>query len=140
MLGSENLHSVGRNVIGLASSTNNVIARYDGITGGIVQDSSILIDDTNNLSGAKSITFTLSAANPGTGGTLWYNAGSSVMNIGSAKIVNATASQTLTNTAPIISSVRVIDFRFDIFCIRSKLILGLVLGVNADRIIAQSHF
>jgi hypothetical protein len=67
-----------------------------------------LIDDTNNLSGAKSITFTSSASNPGTGGTLWYNAGSGVMNIGSAKIVNAAASQTLTNktlTAPIISSI-----------------------------------
>jgi hypothetical protein len=36
MLESENLHS------GLASSTNNAIARYDGITRGIVQDSSIL--------------------------------------------------------------------------------------------------
>jgi hypothetical protein len=50
MLGSKNLHSVGRDVTGPVSSTNNAIARYDGITGGIMQDSSILIDDTNNLS------------------------------------------------------------------------------------------
>jgi hypothetical protein len=85
ILGSENLHSVGRDVTGLASTTNNAIARYDGITGGIVQDSSILIDDTNNLSGAKSITFTSSAANPGARGTLWYNAGLGLMNIGSTK-------------------------------------------------------
>jgi hypothetical protein len=108
MLGSENLHSVGGDVTSPVSSTDNAIARYDGITGGIVQDSSILIDDTNNLSGAKSITFTSSASNPGTGGTLWYNAGSGSMNIGSAKIVNAAASQTLMNktlTAPIISSI-----------------------------------
>jgi hypothetical protein len=108
MLGSENLHSVGRDVTGPVSSTNNAIARYDGITGGIVQDSSILIDDTNNLSGAKSITFTSSASNLGTRGTLWYNAGLGMMNIGSAKIVNAAASQTLKNktlTAPIISSI-----------------------------------
>jgi hypothetical protein len=108
MLGSENLHSVGGDVTGPASSTDNAIARYDRITGGIVQDSSVLIDDTNNLSGAKSITFTSSVANPGAGGTLWYNAGSGVMNIGSAEIVNAAASQTLTNktlTAPIISSI-----------------------------------
>jgi hypothetical protein len=108
MLGSENLHSVGGDVTGPASSTNNAIARYDGLTGGIVQDSSVLIDDTNNLSGAKSITFTSSASNPGAGGTLWYNAGSGAMNIGSAQIVNAAASQTLTNktlTAPIISSI-----------------------------------
>jgi hypothetical protein len=108
MLGSENLHSVGGDVTGPASSTDNAIARYDGITGGIVQDSSVLIDDTNNLSGAKSITFTSSASNPGAGGTLWYNAGSGAMNIRSAEIVNAAASQTLTNktlTAPIISSI-----------------------------------
>jgi hypothetical protein len=108
MLGSENLHSVGGNVTSPASSTDNAIARYDGITGGIVQDSSILIDDTNNLSGAKSITFTSSVSNPGAGGTLWYNAGLGTMNIGSAKIVNAAASQTLTNktlTAPIISLI-----------------------------------
>jgi hypothetical protein len=108
MLESENLHSVGRDVTGPASSTDNTIARYDGITGGIMQDSSVLIYDTNNLSGAKSITFTSSASNPGTGGTLWYNAGLGLMNIGSTKIVNTATSQTLTNktlTAPIISSI-----------------------------------
>jgi hypothetical protein len=85
MLGSENLHSVGRDVTGPASSTDNAIARYDGITESIVQDSSVLIDNTNNLSSAKSITFTSSASNPGAGGTLWYNAGSGMMNIGSTK-------------------------------------------------------
>jgi hypothetical protein len=84
MLGSENLHSVGRDVTGPASSADNAIAKYDGITGGIMQDSSILIDDTNNLSSAKSITFTSSVANPG---AIWYNAGLGLMNIGSAKYV-----------------------------------------------------
>jgi hypothetical protein len=73
-----------------------------------VQDSSILIEDTNNLSSAKSVTFTSLVANPGARGTLWYNAGSGLMNIGSTKLVNAAASQTLTNkilSAPIISSI-----------------------------------
>jgi hypothetical protein len=85
-----------------------LFAKYDGIIEGIVQDSSILINNTNNLSSAKSITFTSLVANPGTRRTLWYNASLGLMNIGSAEIVNAAASQTLTNktlTALILSSI-----------------------------------
>lgn len=38
-------------VMGPASSTDNAIARFDGITGKLIQNSGILADDSNNLSG-----------------------------------------------------------------------------------------
>lgn len=40
-------------VVGPASSTDNAIVRWDGITGKLVQDSGILISDTNKLTGAN---------------------------------------------------------------------------------------
>lgn len=42
-------------VVGPLSATDNAIVRYDGITGKIIQDSSILIDDSDNITGAASI-------------------------------------------------------------------------------------
>lgn len=38
------------NVIGPGSATNNAIARFDGTTGEIIQNSSVLIDDLGNIS------------------------------------------------------------------------------------------
>jgi len=45
-------------VIGPASATDNAIVRYDGITGELVQDSAVIVDDTNNVSGVGNITLT----------------------------------------------------------------------------------
>lgn len=42
-------------VVGASSSTDNAIARFDGTTGKIIQNSSILITDTNNITGVKTI-------------------------------------------------------------------------------------
>lgn len=42
-------------VIGPGSSTDNAIARFDGTTGKIIQNSGITIDDSNNMSGANNI-------------------------------------------------------------------------------------
>jgi hypothetical protein len=39
----------GGNVTGPGSSTDNAIARYDGVTGQLIQNSAIYIDDTGNL-------------------------------------------------------------------------------------------
>ena len=38
-------------VTGPVSSTDNAIARYDGTTGALIQDSGVTIDDSNNVSG-----------------------------------------------------------------------------------------
>ena len=48
--------SVG-NVAGPASSTDNAIARFDGTTGKIIQNSGVIVSDTNDVSGVLSLTF-----------------------------------------------------------------------------------
>lgn len=45
-------------VVGPASSTDNAIVRFDGITGKLLQDSAVLIDDTNNVTGMTTLTLT----------------------------------------------------------------------------------
>jgi hypothetical protein len=73
-----------------------------------MQDSNVLIDDSSNISGVKSVTFTSSASNPGAGRTVWFNAGSATLCVGSNEIVDIATAQTLTNktlTAPIISTI-----------------------------------
>jgi len=42
-------------VSGPASATDNAVARFDGTTGELVQDSSVLIDDSNNVSGVGTL-------------------------------------------------------------------------------------
>jgi len=46
------------NVYGPASSTDNAIARYDGTTGKFIQNSSVTIDDSNNVSGVTQLNAT----------------------------------------------------------------------------------
>jgi hypothetical protein len=46
-------------VTGAASSTDNAVVRFDGTTGKVIQNSSVTIDDSNNVSGVA----TLNAAN-----------------------------------------------------------------------------
>jgi uncharacterized delta-60 repeat protein len=46
----------GGDMVGPASATDNAIARFDTITGKLVQDSGVLIDDSNNISGANDVT------------------------------------------------------------------------------------
>jgi hypothetical protein len=52
-------------VVGPASATDNAIARFDGVTGKLIQNSSIIIDDTDNMTGVTSMTI-----DGATGGTL----------------------------------------------------------------------
>ncbi len=47
--------SSGGDVVGPLSSTDNAITRFDGITGKLVQDSNVLIDDSNNITGGNDI-------------------------------------------------------------------------------------
>lgn len=42
-------------VLGPDPSTDNAIARYDGVTGGVVQNSGVTLDDSNNLAGIGNI-------------------------------------------------------------------------------------
>lgn len=45
-------------VVGPASSTDNAVARFDGTTGKLVQNSGVIIDDSNNISGINTLTVT----------------------------------------------------------------------------------
>jgi len=42
-------------VSGPASATDNAVARYDGTTGDLIQDSGVIIDDSNNISGVGTL-------------------------------------------------------------------------------------
>lgn len=53
----------GGDIVGPASSTDNAIARYDGITGRLLQDSNVLIDNSDNVTMPASATL-------GTDGTI----------------------------------------------------------------------
>jgi hypothetical protein len=64
ILRTQNLHKIGGDVSGPAVSTDNAIARFDGTTGGLLQDSDVCIDDSDNITGVKSVSFTSSASNP----------------------------------------------------------------------------
>jgi hypothetical protein len=49
--------SVG-DVVGPASATDNAIARFDATTGKLIQNSGVLIDDSNNITGVNDLTVT----------------------------------------------------------------------------------
>jgi hypothetical protein len=49
-------------VVGPASATDNAIARFDLTTGKIIQGSSVIIDDSNNVTGVAAITATTANA------------------------------------------------------------------------------
>jgi hypothetical protein len=57
-------------VSGPASSTDNAVVRFDGVTGKVIQNSSVTISDAGAVSAASlSLTTALSIANGGTGST-----------------------------------------------------------------------
>lgn len=51
-------------VVGPGSATDNAIARYDGTTGKLIQNSGVIIDDSNNVSGAISVQIDGAAGDP----------------------------------------------------------------------------
>lgn len=48
----------GGDVVGPASATDNAIARYNLTTGKLIQNSGVIIDDSNNVSGVNTLTTT----------------------------------------------------------------------------------
>lgn len=43
-------------VVGPASATDNAVARYDGTTGKLIQDSGVIVSDSNNVTGIADLT------------------------------------------------------------------------------------
>jgi len=50
---------------GAASSTDNAVARFDSTTGKIIQNSGVIVDDSNNITGVAKITATNAKVFPG---------------------------------------------------------------------------
>ena len=61
------------NMFGPGSSSDNAIVRFDLTTGKLVQNSGVLINDLNDVSGSRSITFVPTVSNPGGINTLWVD-------------------------------------------------------------------
>lgn len=55
---------IADDVEGPASATDNAIVRFDGTTGKLIQDSGVIIDDSNNISGVQQITVSADAVSP----------------------------------------------------------------------------
>jgi hypothetical protein len=48
--------SLGGDVVGPASATDNALVRYNTTTGKLIQNSAVIVDDSNNMSGVNTLT------------------------------------------------------------------------------------
>jgi hypothetical protein len=74
--------NAGGDVTGPASSTDNAIARFDGTTGKLIQNSVTTIDDTGNASGILSQQFSNGSAVTLAAGKFWYDGSTGAWNMG----------------------------------------------------------
>ena len=74
--------NAGGDVTGPASSTDNAVARFDGTTGKLIQNSVTTIDDTGNASGILSQQFSNGSAVTLAAGKMWYNGSTGSWNLG----------------------------------------------------------
>jgi len=69
-------------VVGPASATDNAVARFDGTTGKIIQNSVVTISDTGNASGILSQQFSNGSAVTLAAGKMWYDGSTGAWNLG----------------------------------------------------------
>jgi len=74
--------SLGGDVVGPASATDNAVARFDTTTGKLIQNSVTLIDDTGNASGILSQQFSNGSAVTLAAGKMWYDGTTGAWNAG----------------------------------------------------------
>ena len=74
--------SLGGDVVGPASATDNAIARFDTTTGKLIQNSVVTIDDSGNESGVLSQQFSNGSAVTLAAGKLWYDGSTGSFNMG----------------------------------------------------------
>jgi hypothetical protein len=74
--------SLGGDVVGPASATDNAVARFDTTTGKLIQNSVTTIDDTGNASGILSQQFSNGAAVTLAAGKMWYDGSTGAWNAG----------------------------------------------------------
>jgi hypothetical protein len=74
--------NAGGDVFGPASSTDNAVARFDGTTGKLIQNSVVTISDTGNASGILSQQFSNGSAVTLAAGKMWYDGSTGAWNLG----------------------------------------------------------
>ncbi len=74
--------SLGGDVVGPASATDNAVARFNTTTGKLIQNSVTTIDDTGNASGILSQQFSDGTAVTLAAGKMWYNGTTGSWNAG----------------------------------------------------------
>jgi len=74
--------SLGGDVVGPASATDNAVARFNATTGKLIQNSVTLIDDTGNASGILSQQFSNGSAVTLAAGKMWYDGTTGAWNAG----------------------------------------------------------
>ena len=74
--------SLGGDVVGPASATDNAITRFDTTTGKLIQNSVTTIDDTGNASGILSQQFSNGSAVTLAAGKIWYDGSTGAWNAG----------------------------------------------------------
>ena len=72
----------GGDVVGPASATDNAVARFNLTTGKLIQNSGVIIDDTNNISGILSQQFSNGSAVTLAAGKMWYDGTTGSWNLG----------------------------------------------------------
>jgi hypothetical protein len=107
-VGDDITGATGGDVVGPSSSTDNAVVRYDGTTGKLVQNSTVKISDSGNLTDLNGITFdTTPTGAPTAEGSMYWNAdlggaaivmagGDVVQEIGESQYIYAKASSAIT--------------------------------------------
>lgn len=72
---------LGGDVVGPASATDNAIARFDGTTGKLIQNSPVTIDDAGNIISPDSIQFSGTPPVTQPIGTLWFDSSTDTLNL-----------------------------------------------------------
>lgn len=87
--------SLGGDVVGPASATDNAIARYDTTTGKLIQNSVVTISDSGDMSGAGSLAFDGTNPTAPTPGTIWFDASTNTWNAQQNAITQQIGEETL---------------------------------------------
>jgi len=87
--------SLGGDVVGPASATDNALARFDTTTGKLIQNSVVVVNDAGTMSGVESLVFdgSIPAATPV--GTMWYDTATETLNFQQNNITQQVGEETL---------------------------------------------
>ena len=87
--------SLGGDVVGPSSATDNALARYDGTTGKLIQNSAVVVNDNGTMSGVESLVFdgSIPAATPV--GAMWYDNATETLNFQQNNITQQIGEETL---------------------------------------------